>query len=50
MPTALRTDQAFFALGSIALLAIFSLRQSPDCKPSNVPGDELEGAGEKQLA
>ena len=40
MPTALRTDEAFFALGSIALLAIFPLRQSPDYKPGKVPGDE----------
>lgn len=50
MPTALTTDEAFFALGSIAFLAIFPLRQSPDYKPGKVPGDELEGAGEKQLA
>jgi hypothetical protein len=40
----------FFAVGSVALLVIFPLRQSPDYKPGKVPGDELEGAGEKQLA
>jgi hypothetical protein len=50
MPTALGTDEAFFALGSIALLAILPFRQSPDYKLGKVPGDELEGAGEKQLA
>ena len=41
---------AFFAVGSVALLAIFPLRQSPDYKPGKMPGDELEGAGEEQLA
>ena len=41
---------AFFGVGSVALLAIFPLRQSPDYKPGKVPGDDLEGAGKKQLA
>ena len=50
MPTALRTDEAFFALGSIALLAIFPFRQLPDYKPGEVPGDKPEGTGEKKLA
>jgi hypothetical protein len=46
MPTALRIDEAFFALGSIALLAIFPFRQLSDYKP----GDEPKGTGEKKLA
>jgi hypothetical protein len=49
MPTALRTDEAFFALGSIALLAIFPFRQLPDYKPGEVPYDKPEGTGEEKL-
>jgi hypothetical protein len=49
MPTALGTDEAFFALGSIALLAIFRLRQLPDYKPGEVPCDKPEGTGEEKL-
>ncbi len=37
---------AFFALGSVALLAIFPCGRLPDYKPGEVPGDQPQRSGE----